>query len=530
MVTSPKRARSPVNLLLAVGLLLLAACTPAGSQVESDVLTDTPSPTVVVTPSATPFVPPAGYVEYLARSGDTLDVVAIHFGVQPAQVRSDKPIPAQGLLDPGQKLYLPPFNGAATPAANLFPDSEVVFSPSASKFDMAVYVDGTDGKLKKHIDDLTQKTGVQVLQQFALEYSVNPRLLLTLLEFNGNWLSGNPQTREQSLYSFGYVKTGKGGLYDQVNWVCRVLNNGYYGWRSGTLTELDFPDGSRLRLAPSLNAGTVAVMHYLSKIKSQGEFTDSLARLAQVHQDLFGDPLVRAAKVEPLLPAGLKQPELSLPFPTGYTWNYTCGPHASWGYEGDLPFGALDFAPPAAATGCGNSVHWATAMASGTILSRPVPTPGLVIQELDGDGDEHTGWVLFYMHIAGTGRVQPDTRVQVGDRIGHPSCEGGSSSGIHVHVHRAYNGELISAVGGLPFVLSGYQAGPCIKPCQDGTLTRGDVTVKSFPWGNYWTKICQPGSERCTMGTPTPRPTLTPTITRTPTVTPTPSLTITSTP
>lgn len=469
-------------------------------------------------------------MQYLAQSGDTLDVVAVHFGIQPAQVHSDQPIPAQGLIDPGQKLYLPPFNGITTPTTNFFPDSEVVFSSSASQFDMAAYVDGTPGKLKKHIDDLTQKSGVQVLQQFALEYSVNPRLLLTLLEWNGNWLSGNPNTREQSRYSFGYVKTGKGGLYDQVNWVCRTLNNGYYGWRSGTLTELTFADGSRLRLAPTLNAGTVAVMHYLSQIRSPDEFAASLSRLAQVHQDLFGDSFARAAKVEPLLPAGLKQPQLSLPFPTGYTWNYTCGPHASWGNEGDQPFGALDFAPPAAATGCGNSIHWATAMASGTILVRPIQPPGLVIQELDDDRDEHTGWVLYYMHIAGTDRVQADARVQTGDRIGHPSCEGGSSTGIHVHVHRAYNGELIPAVGGLPFVLSGYTAGANERRCEGGTLSRGDVTVKSYPWGNYWTKICQPGSDRCTMGTPTPRPTLTPTITRTPRLTPTPGVNATPIP
>jgi len=220
--------------------------------------------------------------------------------------------------------------------------------------------------------------------------------------------------------------------------------------------------------------------------------------------------------VEPLLPSGLKQPELSLPFPSNATWNYTCGPHTSWGVGDNPPLGALDFAPPTAQSGCANSVHWATAMASGHILSRPVLTPGLVVQELDEDNNEHTGWVLYYMHIASTNRIQPDTKVETGDRIGHPSCEGGSSSGAHVHVFRMYNGEFIPAVGALPFVLSGYQAGLCERHCEGGTLVRGAVTVKSYPWGNYWTKICQPESERCTMGTPTPRPTLTPRFTQTP--------------
>jgi hypothetical protein len=36
------------------------------------------------------------------------------------------------------------------------------------------------------------------------------------------------------------------------------------------------------------------------------------------------------------------------------------------------------------------------------------------------------------------------------DRVGHPSCEGGSSSGIHIHIARKFNGEWVLADGGLP--------------------------------------------------------------------------------
>lgn len=525
MAISPKRVKSPAKFLLAVYLLLLAACVPAVQAVPTLQITLSPSSTPLISPSATSFVPPAGSLEYLAQSGDTLDVVAIHFGVNPSQVVSDQPIPPQGLLDPGQKLYLPPFHEQTTPHDIRFPDSEVVYSPSAKDFDLLAYVKNVDGKLKNYIDTFTFHSGAEVLLDWAVEFSINPRLLLTLLEWNGHWVTGNPETRDQAIYAFGFVKNSKGGLYDQTAWVCQQLNNGYYGWRSGTLTELSFPDGSKLRLAPDLNAGTVALMYYLSQFKNQAELKDSLVAIIGIHEKLFGDFTARAAAVEPLLPAGLKQPQLSLPFPANATWNYTCGPHTSWGNEGTLPLGALDFAPPSAQSGCGNSVHWVTAMADGTILQRPVLTAGLVVQELDHDNNESTGWVLYYMHIAGTGRVQPGEMVKTGDRIGHPSCEGGSSTGAHVHVMRKYNGEWIPAVGGLPFVLSGFQAGLCEQRCEGGTLTRGDVTVKSYPWGNYWTKICQPGSDRCTMGTPTPRPTLTPTITRTPPVTPSPFIT-----
>jgi hypothetical protein len=35
-------------------------------------------------------------------------------------------------------------------------------------------------------------------------------------------------------------------------------------------------------------------------------------------------------------------------------------------------------------------------------------------------------------------------RVQVGDPIAHPSCEGGVSWATHVHIARRYNGEWIN--------------------------------------------------------------------------------------
>ncbi len=41
--------------------------------------------------------------------------------------------------------------------------------------------------------------------------------------------------------------------------------------------------------------------------------------------------------------------------------------------------------------------------------------------DLDGDGDERTGWVVFYLHIA------EDGRVQVGDVLKQGDPRGGAS-------------------------------------------------------------------------------------------------------
>jgi hypothetical protein len=42
-------------------------------------------------------------------------------------------------------------------------------------------------------------------------------------------------------------------------------------------------------------------------------------------------------------------------------------------------------------------------------------------------------------------RIQQGAVVEVGDRIGHPSCEGGFSNGTHMHIARRYNGEWLPA-------------------------------------------------------------------------------------
>ena len=70
--------------------------------------------------------------------------------------------------------------------------------------------------------------------------------------------------------------------------------------------------------------------------------------------------------------------------------------------------------------------------------------------------------MIFYLHIGSQGRVKAGTRVKQGDPIGHPSCEGGESTGSHIHIARKYNGEWIPADGVIPFNLDGWiaQAGP----------------------------------------------------------------------
>ena len=132
------------------------------------------------------------------------------------------------------------------------------------------------------------------------------------------------------------------------------------------------------------------------------------------------------------------------------------------------------------ALGCVENDAWVTAVSDGLILRAQ---DGAVIQDLDGDGLEQTGWIVLYLHVESRGRVQPGTYLKAGDHIGHPSCEGGSATGTHIHVARLYNGEWMPAEGMLPFDLEGWiaHAGSDVYL---GTLTRENQTVVACTCSN----------------------------------------------
>jgi murein DD-endopeptidase MepM/ murein hydrolase activator NlpD len=177
--------------------------------------------------------------------------------------------------------------------------------------------------------------------------------------------------------------------------------------------------------------------------------------------------------VEPLVPADLVQPSLQLPFESGRTWVFTGGPHGGW--DTGSAWAAIDFAP-ADIAGCVASDEWVTASAPGVIVRSQY---GAVLEDLDGDGYEGTGWVVLYMHLESRDRIAVGTVVAAGDRLGHPSCEGGVANATHVHLARKYNGEWIPADGTVPFVLDGWVSAGLGRE-YDGYLIKGDVTIEAY--------------------------------------------------
>lgn len=386
---------------------------------------------------------------YVVQAGDTLSGIAARFGVLLQTILKINNIADANILEVGQVINIPGAPTSNSPNFRIISDWRFIRGPNSQQFDLNSFLSQQPGYIQSATDIVENSllTATQVVQRVSMEYSVDARLLLAVLQLRSRWLT--EKDIDDSLKQFPIQGKpsddgiDRSGLYKQLSWAANQLNAGYYGWKYRGLNILEFDDGTRLHFAADLNAGTVAVQYFLSLKSDYPTWESAISRtgLFQIYSNLFGDPLA-ADDNQVLIPNQLQQPELTFPFSSGETWFFTGGPHGGWG--SGSAWSAIDFAPPddrpEGSTLCYVSDHWATAMTSGVIARSG---GGAVILDLDGDGDETTGWTILYLHMASDGRVEAGTHVQLGDKIGKPSCEGGFSSATHMHVARRYNGEWI---------------------------------------------------------------------------------------
>jgi murein DD-endopeptidase MepM/ murein hydrolase activator NlpD len=427
---------------------------------------------------------PGELVDYLAQPGDTLAALAIHFNSSETEIRLANPIIPDDAttMPPGMPMKIPiyylPLWGTSFQIA---PDNIFINGPLSISFNTSNFIALKSGWLKDYRDFASGQTrsGAEIIDLVAQNFSISPMFLLALLEYKAGALTD--PIKPVSEFILGNEDYAYEGLYLQLVWAANILNNGYYGWRSGNIKTFEHPDGTLERPDPWQNAATVAIQLYFLDQPSD-EYTRAIGPdgFAKTLDQLFGDPWKLG---DPHIPVSLQQPVFLLPFKAGESWTYTGGPHSGWGTL--EPFSAIDFAPPAEVGGCIPTDLWATAIADGIVVRSET---GIIILDLDGDEDERTGWNILYLHVATEGRLPAGTRVKAGDPIGHPSCEGGRATGTHIHIARKYNGEWIPAEGTLAFTLEGWVAHNGVKPYL-GTLTRGSETVIACDCSNLTSRI-----------------------------------------
>ncbi len=229
---------------------------------------------------------------YCTQSGDRLDAIARRFRVNASQIQGVEGLDPNAILPVNTPLGLPnptfttPFNQPA------LPDNAIIYGPDSASSDIVSYAQNAGGFLSQYRQYLYDgwHTGPEIVALVAVETSTNPRLLLSLVEYQSNWLFGHPANAADDLSPLNYEAVGVEGLYSELQVAARGLSRGYYGWREAPCKP-SLWDKQTADIAPKLNVGSVAVQNlfavFTTKAISIANFTD-LTASSLFHAGMFG--------------------------------------------------------------------------------------------------------------------------------------------------------------------------------------------------------------------------------------------------
>ncbi|HEY3418134.1 MAG TPA: LysM peptidoglycan-binding domain-containing protein [Armatimonadota bacterium] len=242
-----------------------------------------PAPGSTAIPQAQPFSPtpdaphalPTLRTEvetYTIQAGDTLAKIAQRYQVSLQALLAVNPSANPDLVYAGTVLTIPtPSPDDDSSSFKVIPDSELVYGPRAADFDTAGFIKKSGGLLATYhetVDDF-DTYGPQIVDRIAHEYSVNPRLLLAVLEYTSHWVTESNPTVTPRDYPMGYVDSGHVGLFRQLSWTANALNYGFYLWQANGLSILAMPSGEVVPLSPTVNAGTVGVQYLYASLSDK---------------------------------------------------------------------------------------------------------------------------------------------------------------------------------------------------------------------------------------------------------------------
>ena len=356
----------------------------------------------------------------------------------------------------------PAYRLDAEPA--LLSDGQFVWGPNVGPFNIEAFLRVRNSPLAAYAADL---------ELWASYSSVNPKVLLTVLEIREGWVTDLP------------VGTPPLAVKDRIEATAMQLAATFYehlhtwGARRPVLSNppaggpaIWYGDGSVAVLDASTSSGTAAVAAVLAADAYPEGFSIQEVAKPDAFPIVFGslfpgtDPLSEANQINPLTapPANL----LQLPFPLGATWTVS-GPHSWNGGNYPPPFSSLDFFTGGGTCGAPPNLY-AVAAAAGSVY-RPFGYSCWL--EIDHGG----GWVTSYYHLRNLYSGAPLGRAAKVGTIACELCAGGFSTGPHVHFSLKYNGAYASLEGAK---LSGWTVHAGAVPYTSGSFDRDGSSLAAY--------------------------------------------------
>ena len=242
------------------------------------------------TPDPERTLPPirSSYETYYVQYGDSLGTIAQNYGIPWETIAAENGISDPNLIAVGQALQIPPPEPTnPAPDYKLIPDSELVNGPYNAKVDIIAYIESHGGYLTEYVEEINEvpTTGPEIIQLVATNYSVNPRLLLAILEYQSGWLTRSETEITEFEYPMQRIDDWRKGLYYQTAWAANTLNAGYYRWRVNALAGYPTMDNQMIPASPRINAGTAALHYMFAQVDDCKSMAgSSLPRW--IHQDL----------------------------------------------------------------------------------------------------------------------------------------------------------------------------------------------------------------------------------------------------
>ena len=184
---------------------------------------------LVTTPLPTrPAYPPGTLVDYIAQSGDTLPALAAHFNTTISEIKAANPIIPQDVttLPPGFPMQIPIYYQSIWSSPfQIIPDIAFVYGPGDVGFDIVQFVNSQPGWLKSTraaIGD-RMRSGGEVVLYVSEMFSISPRLLLSILEYQTGALTKIDPPENINGYLLGYEEALHKGYGTTINLDCKLV-------------------------------------------------------------------------------------------------------------------------------------------------------------------------------------------------------------------------------------------------------------------------------------------------------------------